>query len=241
MQAIVRDLAQPEGLNLTNQHLSRQLDLVPPSILDASVSVIGAGAIGSWVCLLLAKSGFKNIAVFDHDEVDIVNMSSQFYGLEDINRSKVEALADRIEEMSGVVITPIPEKWDGMKMRGIVVMAVDSMEVRKKIFEAHKDNAATQFLIDARMGAEVALLYAVNPCSTKDCEDYVKSLYTDAEAAQERCTAKSTTYCATVLSGLVVKTVRDVLMRGKYLRNLSLSLRDNDMIAFTGDLSPESK
>lgn len=228
----------PVDLGLTNQHISRQLDLVPPAILDAQVSVIGAGAIGSWACLLLAKSGFKNIAVFDHDEVDIVNMSSQFFGIGDVGRPKVEALAERIEEMTGTVITPIPEKWDGMRLKGIVVMAVDSMEVRKKIFEAHRGNLATRFLVDARMGAEVALLYAIDPNKGDDCTDYEKSLYTDAEAVQERCTAKSTTYCAAVLSGLVVKAVRDVLIRGKYPKNISLSLKDNDMIAFSGDLSP---
>lgn len=228
---------EQEALPLTNQHIARQLDLVPPAILSEPVTVIGAGAIGSWVALLLAKSGFKNIAFFDHDEVDIVNMSSQFFGIDDIGKPKAEALADRVEEMTGTITMGIPEKWEGMKMKGIVVMAVDSMAVRKQIFEAHKGNVPTTWLIDARMGAEVALLYTINPNSAKECEEYAQTLYTDAEAVQERCTAKSTTYCAAVLSGLVVKTVRDVLVKGKYLWNLSLSLKDSDMIAFTRDLT----
>lgn len=223
----------PVGLGLTNQHISRQLDLVPPEILENQVNIIGAGAIGSWVALLLAKSGFKRIAVFDHDEVDIVNMSSQFYGVDDIGRPKAVQLAERIEEMTGEVITAIPEKWDGMKMKGVVVMAVDSMAVRKKIFEAHRGNLQTAWLIDARMGAEVALLYTLNPNISADCEAYAKTLYTDEEAVQERCTAKSTTYCAAVLSGLVVKTVRDVLVGHKYLKNMNFSLKESDWISFT--------
>ena len=32
------------------QHLTRQLDLVPLHILDTPITVIGAGAIGSWTC-----------------------------------------------------------------------------------------------------------------------------------------------------------------------------------------------
>ena len=40
--------------------------------------------------------------------------------------------------MSGEIITAIPEKWTGMKMKGIVIMAVDSMECRKAIYEVHK-------------------------------------------------------------------------------------------------------
>jgi Dinucleotide-utilizing enzymes involved in molybdopterin and thiamine biosynthesis family 2 len=224
------------SLDLKHQHISRQLDLVPIDILDTPITIVGAGAIGSWTALGLAKSGFKKLAVFDHDDVDIVNMSSQFYGVSDIGKPKAHALADRIHEMTGESITAIPEKWQGMKMRGIVVMAVDSMAVRKAIYEAHKGSLNTPWLIDARMGAEVALLYTINPASSKDCEDYEKTLYSDAEAVQEKCTAKSTTYCAIVQSGLVVKTVRDVLVRGKYLRNMNFSLKESDWISFTNDL-----
>lgn len=226
-------------LTLTHQSIARQLDLIPPKILDSPITIIGAGAIGSWVALGLAKSGFRKLAVFDHDTVDIVNMSSQFYGISDVGKLKVEALADRIEEMTGEMITGIPEKWTGMKMKGVVVMAVDSMEVRKQIFEAHKLNMATLWLIDARMGAEVGLLYAINPSDSKNIGDYEKSLYTDAEAVQERCTAKSTTYCAINLSGWVVKAVCNVLNMGKVPWNMSLSLKENDMICFSNDLRPQ--
>lgn len=228
-------------LNLTHQAISRQLDLVPPDILDCPINVIGAGAIGSWVALGLAKSGFKRIAVFDHDEVDIVNMSSQFYGVGDIGKPKAIALKDRISEMTGEDIMAVPEKWKGMKLKGIVVMAVDSMEVRKEIFEVHKGNIQTAWLIDARMGAESALIYTVNPNSTEDQEFYEKTLYTDGEAVQERCTAKSTTYTALVISGLIVKTVRDVLVKHKYIRNLAFSLKESDWLAFCRDLRTQTQ
>lgn len=229
------------AVTLTNQHISRQLDIVPPHILKVPVTIIGAGAIGSWVTLLLAKSGFESLAVFDHDEVDIVNMSSQFFGIDDIGKPKADALADRIEEMTGTVITSIPEKWTPqMKLKGIIVMAVDSMAVRKEIFEAHRGHVPASWLIDARMGAEVALLYTIDPNSSTQAEEYEKTLYTDAEAVQERCTAKSTTYCAAVLSGMVVKAVRDVLVRGKYIWQMNLTLKDNDLIAFSRDLTAKT-
>lgn len=220
------------SLNLTHQAISRQLDLVPPSILDKPVTIIGAGAIGSWTTLALAKMGFKNITVFDHDEVDIVNMSSQFYGIVDIGEKKAESLKFNIREISDIEISSVNERWNGMKLNGIVVMAVDSMKTRKQIFEAHKFSAGTDWLIDARMGAETMLLYAINPSSSTDQAFYEKTLYTDEEAMQAPCTAKSTTYCALICSGLVAKTVRDVIMRQPYLRNLSFSLKGNDWLAF---------
>lgn len=227
---------------LTNQHISRQLDIVPPDILHNQINIIGAGAIGSWTALCLGKMGFKNIAIFDHDNVDIVNMSSQFYRHEDIHKHKASTLAESINQFTGGDVSPIAidDKWSGMKLRGLVVMAVDSMEVRKSIYEAHKGNIQTNWLIDARMGAETALLYTVNPNSAHDQGFYEKTLYSDEEAVQERCTAKSTTYCSLVLSGLVAKTVRDVLVRHKYMRNMTFSLKESDFLAFCTDLRPQS-
>lgn len=222
-----------KGMELTNEHISRQIDLVPPSILETPVTVIGAGAIGSWVVLCLAKMGFLNIAVFDHDEVDIVNMSSQFFGLKDIGTPKVLALRDRVKEMTGTTITAIGERYVDMKLKGVVVMAVDSMEVREKIFKANQLNLGCKWIVDARMGSETALIFTFNPNSETDIEFYQNSLYSDKDAIQERCTAKSTTYCAVVQSGLVVKTIRDVLTHKKYMRNMTFSLKESDFLAFT--------
>lgn len=232
-----------EKTELKHQHISRQLDLVPTTILSTPVNIIGAGAIGSWTALALAKMGFTNMTIWDHDEVDIVNMSSQFYRHQDIGRGKAASLAVLVQDFTGGECVPlaVPEKWTGMKMRGIVVMAVDSMEVRKQIYEAHKGHLPCDWLIDARMGAEVALLYTMNPNSTDDQRAYENTLYTDAEAVQERCTAKSTTYCALVLSGLVAKAVRDVLVRGKYMRNMTFSLKESDLVSFNVDLRPQAK
>lgn len=223
--------------------ISRQLDLVPPEILDEPINIIGAGAIGSWTALALAKMGFSDITVFDHDEVDIVNMSSQFYRRWDIGTPKAAALKSLIASFTvardegeldpQIDITTINERWQGAKLRGTTIMAVDSMAVRKAIFEANKGHIISNWLIDARMGAETALLYAINPNDDVDQEFYRKTLYSDAEAIQAPCTAKSTTYCALVLSGLVAKTVSDVLQRKKYLRNMTFSLKENDFLAFS--------
>lgn len=228
-------------IKFKNPHLSRQLDLVPEDILDKQINIIGAGAIGSWTALALMKMGFHNLVVFDHDEVDIVNMSSQFFSHEQANgaMTKVAALKQNLESMSDPAfrLQTIDERWNGSKLSGVTIMAVDSMETRKKIHEANKLNTGAKWIIDARMGAETALIYTVNPCDEKDNEFYVNSLYTDEEAIQERCTAKSTTYCALVLSGLVAKTVRDVLMNKKYMRNMTFSLKENDFLAFSGNRS----
>lgn len=218
---------------LLNQHLTRQADLIPASILGEKITIIGAGAIGSWTALALAKMGFADITVFDHDTVEIENMNSQFYPLGAVGRLKVTALNDLLWSFTGQGAEINPCKYEKGQHRGIVIAAVDSMEVRRLIWEQHKNRAlATKAIIDPRMGAEQALLYAMNPMDAKDQKDYEKSLYSDADAVQEKCTAKATIYTANMLAGLVCKTVVDVLTRPDYLRIAQWNIRENAFQAY---------
>jgi tRNA A37 threonylcarbamoyladenosine dehydratase len=76
---------------VTNKYLTRQSDLIPEAILSTPITVVGAGAIGSFTVLTLAKMGFNNITVFDDDEIDFVNINNQFYRISDIGKKKVDA------------------------------------------------------------------------------------------------------------------------------------------------------
>jgi hypothetical protein len=222
-----------DKMNFENEHLTRQMDLIPSQVLGEQIHIIGAGAIGSWTTLALAKMGFAKITVFDHDAVDMVNMNSQFYGLEDINFPKAGALRDRILDMTGTQIDAVVDKYTGGKLSGIVIAAVDSMEVRKTIWENQIENPRCRLVIDARMGAETALLYAMNPNKRDDIEGYPNSLYSDKDAVQERCTAKATAYTALMLSGLVCKVVKDALCSpGQMPRSVQWAIRENDFSCF---------
>lgn len=217
-----------------NEHLTRQMDLVPLSVLAEPITIIGAGAIGGWVTLALAKMGFANITVFDFDKVDTVNMNSQFYRFIDIGRSKVNALYTLVDDFTGVKIQAKNEPYERGAFRGIVIAAVDKMSVRRKIWEEHvKSPYATRAVIDPRMGAESALLFVMDPKSDKDKADYSKSLYDDDSALQERCTAKATVYTANLLSGLVVKAVKDLLTQQDPLRTAQWDIANNQFLAWT--------
>jgi molybdopterin/thiamine biosynthesis adenylyltransferase len=214
------------------------MDLIPVAALDEQITIIGAGAIGGWTALALAKMGFENITVIDFDKVDTVNMNSQFYRFKDIGVPKAVALAALIEDFTGVKITAHTERYESGTFLGTVIMAVDSMQVRKLIFEQHRKRPfGTRMLIDPRMGAESALLYTVNPGNHKNCESYSKSLYTDDDAVQERCTAKATIYTANLLSGLVVKAVKDAVTGcARPLRSAQWDIAANDCMLFADPL-----
>lgn len=217
-----------------NAHLVRQSDLIPMECLDKSITIIGAGAIGGWTALSLAKMGFANLTVIDFDTVDVVNLSSQLFRYKDIGKSKVLALADIINDFTGITINAVNDKYTGAILNSdIVICAVDSMAVRKEIWDANKNVGFIKTLIDPRMGAETALLYVMSPNNAKDIESYEKTLYTDANAVSEPCTRKSTQYCALALSGLVCAQVKSIVNSHDYSRITQWNIPSGSFMAWS--------
>lgn len=217
-------------MKLQDQHLTRQLDILPPSKTTVPITVIGAGAIGSFSVLALAKMGFDDITVIDFDEIEVENMNCQFYRFSDIGKPKVIALQQLVKDFTGIDIKAFNGKYEGGSFKGIVISAVDNMAVRKLIWDSHKMTSPhTKFIIDPRMGAEMAMLYTMCPTNSEDIKSYETNLYSDDNAVQERCTAKATMYTACMLSGFVAKAVKDIVTDGPYPRVAMWSIKDNDL------------
>jgi len=216
-------------MNFDSEHLTRQLDLIPIRVLGEPITIIGAGAIGSFTALTLAKMGFQDITVYDFDKIEVENMNCQFYRFSDIGKQKVEALNELVKDFTGVDISYFPSRYEAGQFKGIVVSAVDSMEVRKLIWDNHKETAlATKLIIDPRMGAEFGLCYAMNPMKDKDIKSYEKTLYSDSAAVQERCTAKATMYTALAISSHVCKVIKDYLCEEqRYARVMEWNIAQN--------------
>lgn len=214
--------------------LTRQLDLIPLENLGQKITIIGAGAIGSHTALALARMGFGNLEIWDYDVVSEENMNNQGYYIDQIGTSKVEALASMIKRAMGFDVKVVNDIYTGNQETlagSIVIAAVDSMTARKIIWKAVKESTATMF-IDPRMGAESALLYVRRPDEVKS---YEATLYTDDQAVRESCTAKSTIYCANLLSGIVVKAVKDIVLGENYTRTVEWSIKDNGIIIYKKD------
>jgi len=221
-----------------NERFTRQLDLIPMSVLACPVTIIGAGAIGSWTSLSLAKMGMNDISVHDFDRVSELNLPSQFYPESAVGQFKVDALASMVKAFTGVDIKVSRQAYELGHFPGIVISAVDSMAVRKLIWENHENKSVhTKAIIDPRMGAENALMYVMKPMSPTDQTDYRKSLYSDAQAFQERCTAKATIYTANLLSGMVCKAVKDLLTKPDYLRTVQWDIAGNEFSGFKKQVS----
>lgn len=226
-------------MKFRKEYLTRQSDLIPEQVLGQKITVIGAGAVGSHTIMSLARMGFGNICVWDFDEVSEENMNCQGYYMSDIGLNKAEAIKRHVQGAVGFTIQAVKEPWKGeTPLEGIVILALDSMEVRKQAYTYMKKFGTAQMMIDPRMGAEFALMYVINPNDKKDQTTYEKTLYTDDDAVREPCTAKSTIYCANLLAGQVVKAVKDIVTGGDYIRNLEWNIRDNAMEAYRKSFDP---
>jgi hypothetical protein len=210
-------------MNETRYH--RQLDILDPKLLDVPVTVIGAGATGSFTALSLAKMGVRNITVYDFDTVEEHNLPNQFYRQCDLGKSKAIALQEIINEFEGIQINARNEKYRGQRLSGVVISCVDSMDVRLNIWKFVKDNPDVKLYIDSRMGAEVMRIYSVNPCDIYQSREYEQNLYPSSEALQERCTAKTIMYTVLSIASLLANQVKKFLVNDNLHRELILDLK----------------
>lgn len=99
-------------------------------LADATVLIVGAGALGTAAAMPLAASGVGHIRVVDFDSVDITNLQRQLAFTEgDVGKPKAESLAAKLRAInSSIDITPYCEKVSPSHFEGVdlVVEASDN-------------------------------------------------------------------------------------------------------------------
>ncbi len=180
----------------------RQLDVLDvPRLARTPITVIGAGAVGSFTVLALAKSGAECITVYDDDLIEAHNLPNQWYRLTDLGRPKVQALKALVLEMTGVDIKVVQERFRGDGASEVTICAVDSMDVRIALWRALHPRPA--MWVDARMGAEVGKVMCVGAFGSW----YEETLHPSSEAYRAPCTARATMYCASGLAAFIAGQV----------------------------------
>ncbi len=180
----------------------RQLDVLDvPRLARTPITVIGAGAVGSFTVLALAKSGAENITVWDDDSIESHNLPNQWYRLTDLGRPKVQALKELVHDMTGVDIKVVQERFQGDGATEVTICAVDSMDVRIQLWRQLHPRPA--LFVDGRMGAEVGKVLCVGSFGSW----YEETLHPSSEAYRAPCTARATMYCASGLAAFIAAQV----------------------------------
>ncbi|MCK5474146.1 MAG: ThiF family adenylyltransferase [Candidatus Aenigmarchaeota archaeon] len=100
------------------------------------IAIIGLGAIGSPLAVLLLRLGAKNIIIIDRDFVELSNLQRQSYVEEDIGNPKAEALKKHLLEIDSsakiiaVVADIDKETIKILKNQDLVLDGTDNMETR---------------------------------------------------------------------------------------------------------------
>ena len=197
---------------------SRQVGIVPSKVMKMNFLVCGAGAIGRNVALNLAHIGCKKITVYDFDTVEIHNVCSQGYLIEDVGGLKVKALNNHLLKINpDINFMPYSTKWrPDFEFYDYVFLCVDCMEARAHISKYYMSRKVGKqpVIIDTRMKGEEFRILCINDLKTY--KEYTNSLFSNAEAADGNCTSQSTYYCSNIVAGLAVQRMVAHSRNGNY-------------------------
>ena len=173
--------------------ISRHKELFNPYHFHTPITIIGTGATGSWLTLALAKLGIEDITIWDFDTVEEHNIANQAFKLQDIGKSKVEAIKELVKINTNIEINTYNIRFTNQRLAGIIFLMVDSMEERKKIWEnSIKMKSAVDLLIEPRMGLDVGRIYNVEPVNLTHIKKYEDTYYNDDVAEVSACGASKT-------------------------------------------------
>lgn len=185
--------------------------------INHSATIIGSGGIGAITAIALAKMGLGRIVVADNDNVDDVNIATQFHKFSDIGKPKVLALKNSIEEFANMrveTIHGIISENTVLPETNIIISGVDSINSRKGIWKAVIKRWSTyshySWYIDARMAAEYLQLFVVNNKSAT-WYDQALSEQSDDQIPNDPCTSKATIYTACIAAGEIGSVVRRIV------------------------------
>jgi molybdopterin/thiamine biosynthesis adenylyltransferase len=168
----------------------RQNRILDPGVAARThITVCGVGTVGSNVAVQLARAGFGSLDLWDMDRVEGHNLPSQDFSVDDVGMLKTQAAVASIRRASSTCKIYYHGEITGYESfsPGLVVLAVDNMELRKTIFDNLVDNSLYSWVFDFRMGGWNLQVWCVDPCNDRDVERYRNSLYSSDEVVPSVC------------------------------------------------------
>ena len=190
---------------------AKVLEFFDASTIEDQVNVIGCGAIGSHVCETLARMGFETVHIYDFDTVSDHNITNQKFIANDIDTLKVDACEKYMQAINPEIkVIKHPEGLqEPYVVNGIVILAVDDIELRQKIVQANEYNKFCSIIMDFRMRLTDAQHYFATTSNKTDMIKLKRSMNFTHDEAKE---ATPESACGVQLS--VVYTVQTIVSLG---------------------------
>ena len=193
-------------------NLSKSYEFFQPDKFSERIHIIGCGSVGSVVAENLARFGITRMTLYDFDTVEPRNLANQMFTQDDINRPKVEALADMLHRINPEIdqdLVLVPKGYTGQKLSGYVFLCVDNIDLRREIATANKSNRFIKGMFDFRIGLTDAQHYAADWKDTKMVQGFLNSMAFTHEEAKASTPVSA---CNVTLS--VCPTVRAIVALG---------------------------
>lgn len=192
-------------MSMVNLNFWRQLDVFTPDKFERDIHVVGCGAIGSNFIETMIRSGIGGMHVYDFDLVDTHNIPNQAFWPDQIGKPKVEAMAEIATRLNTKII-PYNEKISKLKItkQSYVIMAVDSMEARKAIWDSSVRFNPNVRLIEARMAAEYGIIHCINPLNIAEIKYWEGEWRPDSEIPESACTNRAVATTARSMAAQMV-------------------------------------
>lgn len=189
-------------------NLNKHFEFFNPLEVENEIHIIGVGAIGSTIAEMLTRLGFQQLHIYDFDTVSDHNITNQMYKMTQIGMQKTFALSDMLKEINPDVKVNIHrEGWNEYsRLRGIIFLAVDSIELRKQIVNTIRYNKDIKYVTDCRMRLTDAQCYTADWSDEKEINVLKSGMDFTSEEAQA---ATPVSACGTTLS--VTPTVRMIV------------------------------
>ena len=205
--------AHPSGAGVFGDLAFADLDRDVLHLRDVELTVVGAGRAGSMIALVCGMLGVA-VRVYDADRLGPENQGLQVYRKEDVTagRHKVHALRGLVQSIAPAAAVRVHDEMfeatSEQRRSPLVVLCVDSMETRRRLWNALKDQPGVLRVMDVRLGRALVQLHEVRPHEPDDVTAYEGSLYDDTSAAADDCTDEATCHAAAAAAALVGGAVR---------------------------------
>lgn len=119
-----------------------KLERIIKKLKKTTIGIAGLGGLGSNAAISLARAGVGKLVLVDFDKVEKNNLNRQYYFLDQVGKSKVDALKDNIKKINPDVIVETHnlklEKGSmekPFKKVDLVIEALDNAETKATFIE----------------------------------------------------------------------------------------------------------
>jgi molybdopterin/thiamine biosynthesis adenylyltransferase len=220
--------------------LSRHISVFNPTAVKDDIHIIGVGATGSFVAMMLARMGVPVINIYDFDDVEIHNIPNQYYDTGDLGKLKAEALADKLRLINPDITVNVGKEAvkpeDVSNMSGYLFSLVDSMKVRKELWEAAKANTNLINVWESRLGSDQARVYSLPIEEGLNYARYEQDFYDDDNAEVSACGTSITVLPIVMMTAsLMIVQFIDLVMENPVIPHFK-TIFDNHYNKYEEDL-----